>query len=540
MARPTRRRTATKSRKKLGRGRRAATGIDIGTYSVKIVTLYGDDEGNIEIKRVTLIPLTRPKGTQYAEELLDRQKEALKEAVKKHGKMEGTVVMGFPRDKVTIRYLNLPSANPAELKEMLQYDVERHVPFTLDQLEMSFQIVEKLGDHESRIVMVCAPRKEIEPYLDICSDLGVHVDRIDLDVMGDAEAYSRSIQPGETVALVNFGRSSIKLGIVRDNQLLFSRSLPISEDRLLAGFPGAKTWRDLQGRVTSAGALNPKEREHFSAWVDRLSMELLRSVSAFACESQSAKIDRMILCGGAGFFPAGPPRGLNLRIKTNTTIEPALNGELPSGDGIHGCEVSTSAGLALRGLRQEKNTLNLLPEEFLQERQQEERSAFRKNVAILVFMVLTLLGGAGYLYWYERYLQLSQLEAFYQERLLQASGLNKKQKEIATVEKYLNKNQSCLNVVQAVIKILPAKSYVNNMVFTKSKSLQIQGQVESDQEFQKFLNDLIGLKIPGMEKPLFSNVKPDTQVKALPLGQVTKNVIDFRITCFLWRDDEKR
>lgn len=532
---------AKRGKKKLGRGKRAATGIDIGAFSIKIVTLYGDDEGNIDVRRVTVIPLGKPQGAEYAEELTARQQEALKDAVKKHGKMEGRIVLGFPRDKVTIRYLNLPSSHPDELKEMIHYDVERHVPFSIDEMEISFQIVEKLGDHESRIVMVCAPRKEIEPYLNMCLDLGIEIDRIDLDVMGDAEAYGRTLQPDETVAVVNFGRSSVKLSVIRNKELLFSRSLPISEDRLLAGFPGAKTWRDLQGRVTAMGALNPNEREHFAAWVDKLSMELLRSVSAYACENPAVKVDRMILSGGAGFFPAGPPRGLNVRIKTNTTVEPALNGELPSGDGVHGCEVSACAGLALRGLRSEKNTLNLLPEDFVQERIKINKSTFHKNAAILVFMILTLLGGAGYLYWYEKYVQYSQLEAFHKERLLKASGLSSKQKDIGIVEKYLNKEQSCLKVLQAVIKILPARTYLSSLTFTKSKSIEIIGQVETNDEYQKFLENLNRLKIEGADKPLFFNIKQESSKEDLPLGRVSKSVVGFRITClFLQMDDGKK
>ncbi|MBN2328056.1 MAG: pilus assembly protein PilM [Candidatus Omnitrophica bacterium] len=537
---PQKRSSRKRNAKKMGRGKRASTGIDIGTFSVKIVTLYGDEEGLVDVRRATVVPLAKPEGAEYSEELLDRQKNALKEAIKKHGKMEGKIILGFPRSKATIRYLNLPSANRTELREMLQYDVERHVPFPLDEIELSFQIVEQLGEHESRIMMVCAPRKELEPYMEICEELKIETARIDLDVLGDAEAYGRSIQEDETVAVCNFGRSSVKLSIIRNKQLLFSRSMPVSEDRLLSGFPGAKSWRDLQGRVTAAGALNPSEREHFSAWVDRLSMELLRSVSAYACENGAPKIDRMILSGGAGFFPAGPPRGLSVRIKTNASIEPALNGELPSGDGIHGCEISTCVGLALRGLRDEKNTLNLLPGEFIEDRRQIQKSAFHKNVFILFFMILILLGGAGYLYWYEKYLQLSQLDSFYSERAVQAAGLNKKKKEIGIVETYLNKEQSCLNVIQDVLKILPQKSYISSLTFSKSKTLEIMGQVETDDDYNQFLTALISLKIQGTEKPLFSNVRNETTLKQLNLGAVNKRVTDFRITCFLWRDEEKR
>jgi type IV pilus assembly protein PilM len=534
-------RSANRSSKKLGKGRRIATGIDVGSFSVKIVTLYGDDSGNIDIKRITVNPLSAPDGAEYQEELHERQKEALKNAVKKHGKLEGRVILGFPRSLVTIRYLNLPSSNYDELKEMVIYDVERHVPFAINELEISFQIIEKLGDHESRIMMVCVPRKEIQPYLDMCAEIGIEADRIEIDVLGDATAYSKSIQPEETVAIVNFGRSTVNLSIVRDDKLLFSRSMPISEEKLLSGFPGAKSWRDLHGRITAAGALHPNERDHFAGWVDRLSLELLRSISSFACDNNATKIERLILCGGAGYFPAGPPQGLSLRIKTTASVEPALNGELPSGDDYHGSEIATSAGLALRGLMKDETVLNLLPDDFMQEREQVNKSAFRKNIAILLFMILTLLGGAGYLYWYERHIQLTQLETFFQERLSKVSGLNSKKKELSVVEHYLDQKQSCINVIQGVLKSLPPKAYISTLAFTKRRSLEINGQVETEKDFEVFIEALNFLGSENGEKSFFIDIKPDTGIKQLPLGRnINKKIIQFGITCTLRWEEEKR
>ncbi len=529
------------SRKKLGRGRRASTGIDIGTFSVKIVSLYGDDAGQIDIRKVTVVPLTPPAGPEYPEELHQRQKEALKEALKKHGRLEGTVVLGFPRDRVTVRYLTLPSSNPEELREMLYYDVERHVPFSMEELELTYQLMERLGDHESRLMMVCAPRKEIEPYMQMCQEVGIALDRIDMDVMGDAAAYSRSLSPEETAALVNFGRSSVNLSIIRNGQLLFSRSIPVSETRLMQGFPGAKSWRDLQGRVTAAGALNPAEREHFAAWVENLSLELLRSVSGFLCEAPGQKIDRMILFGGAGYFPAGPPRGLNLRIQTKTTIETAMNGELPPGHEYRGHEVATAVGLALRGLDKSGQGINLLPETSIQERVQKEKSTFRKNVAILMFMILSLLGGTAYLKWYEHYLEYAALENFYAERFQQAAELKQMQKKLNTVENYLNTRHSCLNVIQAVLEILPPKTYIQSMSFTKRRTLEIIGQVLSEKEVQVIFDALNSLRPKDDDQPFFVKVTTDSTIKNLDLGGVSNfRVHEFRITCNLWWEDTKK
>ncbi len=533
----TQAKTTQNQQKKLGRGKRFSTGIDIGSFSVKIITMAGDDLNNIDIRKVTVVPLSDPEGAEYPEEKLNRQKEALKEAVKTHGKLEGRVVLGFPRDLVTIRYLTLPSSDIEELREMLLFDVERHVPFPMEDLVISFKVIERISDHESRIMMVCVLRREIKPYMDMCNELNIEVETIDVDIFSACAAYERMIPPEETVAIADFGRSSVKLGILHQGVILFSRSLPVNENRLLKGFNGAKSWNDLQGRITASGALHPHEQEHFSQWVDHLSMELLRSVSAFGSEHEGLKINRMILCGGAGYFPAGPPRGMNLRIKTNATIETPLNGELPASDQYKGTEMSTPVGLALRGLDKPENGVNLLPDEFVQNREARQRSTFRKNIALFVFLIFTLLAGAGFLAWHQKYKESSKMRVFYNDLAQDTNALNTMRSKINNVDEYLDKDQSVLVILRNIMNLFQGREvYISNITFTKRQSLEINGQVPNEDAFLALLDEL------GSALGDSIRITHNTNSKELELGSASKKeVLEFNMTCRLdWEDKRSR
>ncbi len=538
----TKQKTASRSTstQKLGRGKRYATGIDIGQYSVKIVTLGGDDEGKVDFRKATVEPVPEPNGAEYPEELHARQQEALKEALKRHGKLEGKVALGFPRDRASIRYVTLPSNRIEELREMLYYDVERHVPFPIDDLELAFEIIDQSNEHESRVMMVCAPTSEIEPYVDMCHACKVDIDMIHLNVVADAEAYNRTMDETETAALVNFGRSSVTLAVVHAKRLVYSRSLPVEEQRLLDGFAGAKSWKDLQGRVTAAGALNPKEKEHFAQWVDHLALELMRSMSAYMCEEDAAKVDKMILCGGAGYFPAGPPRGLTTKVKTAASIEPALNGTLPQNDEYHPTVLTTSAGLALRALRKEIDPLNILPEAMVKERKQRQASSFRKNVAVMLFMILMLVGAAGYLKWHEQYKTMSAIGGYHSNLVKETAAVQKMRKKISDVEHYLDVKQSCIIVLQQMLEALPQRVWLYNVTFKKRGTLEITGQVETENEVQQIQKALQDLRPDPSGERFFISVSSNrTTTKELDLGRNKMTVREFQFNCTLrWEEDD--
>ncbi|HLC21972.1 MAG TPA: pilus assembly protein PilM, partial [Candidatus Methylomirabilis sp.] len=49
------------------------------------------------------------------------------------------VTVGLPRRLVTMRSVNMPAVSEEELKGILDYEVERHIPFPLEEAHYDFQ-----------------------------------------------------------------------------------------------------------------------------------------------------------------------------------------------------------------------------------------------------------------------------------------------------------------------------------------------------------------------------------------------------------------
>ncbi|MFH1741583.1 MAG: pilus assembly protein PilM [bacterium] len=487
-------RRSTQAQKKLGRKKRFSTAIDIGHYSVKIATVAVDDAGQARVQRATVQPLELVGAPKEENGLREAQVKALKAAIHQHGRLTGRIVLAIPRASTIIRYLKLPSSRRNELKEMVLLDAERHIPFSITEAEIDFEIIEKLGEHESAIMMVSAPRSEIDPLLDICREAGVIPEAVDVDILGACHAYRQSGDQEETKAVIDFGRESTCLGIISHGQILFTRSLSVGESRLLSGFPGAETWGDLRTRLAAIGALPPQDRAKVESWIGDLYVDLMRSVSAFVCEHPGSRVDRIILCGGGPYLPSGPSDTLSVRLKTKALVEQPLNGDLPSDSSYQGPELASAVGLALRSLQGNGQAINLLPSEMVAERERQEHRAFYKSAIFLGLLAVIFAGVGFYLKWEEKHSQLVDLRTKIHEIQPDISKLRQMEAKIDIVRTYLDREHSCLTVLSEILNNLPSQPpnnvSLNRIVFEKGKSLRLEGLVRSSKDVAQ-VNDIL-------------------------------------------------
>ncbi|HPO07186.1 MAG TPA: pilus assembly protein PilM [bacterium] len=504
-------RRAAPQKKKLGRKKRFATAIDIGHYSVKIATVALDEAGLAVVQRATVQPLDLAAAAGEEDALHQAQVKALKAALHSHGRLTGRIVLALPRDATTIRYITLPSSRHEELKEMLFLDAERHIPFSVDNVEIDFEVLEKLGEHESRIMMVSAPRSEIEPLLDICHKAGVNPETVDVDILGACHAYMTNGKADETKAIIDFGRESTGLGIISNNRILFSRSLSVSESKILQGFPGAKTWSDLRTRLTAIGTLPPKDRAKVEQWIGDLYVDLMRSVSAFVCEHPGNRVGRIILCGGGPYLPSGPSDSLAVRLQTKSVAELPLDGEIPSDSSYQGPELAVAIGLALRALRKNGEAVNLLPRDIIAEQERKEQRAFFRSAFLLGLLAFLFCGVGLYLKWEEKYTQLKELRAQVKEIEPETKDLRYMQAKVDIVDSYLDRDHSCLEVLSTVLQALPDEPpqnvALNRIIFKKRETLTLEGLVRTSDDVNR-MSDILIHQLSAEPTKIFRSVSP--------------------------------
>lgn len=82
------------------------------------------------------------------------------------------VAVGLPRRFVTMRSVNMPPVGDEELKGILDYEVERHVPFPPEEIRYDFQVLERDAE-KATVLLVAARKEEIGRCLALLQEVGI-------------------------------------------------------------------------------------------------------------------------------------------------------------------------------------------------------------------------------------------------------------------------------------------------------------------------------------------------------------------------------
>lgn len=156
------------------------------------------------------------------------------------------VIVVLPRRQVIFKYFSLPTKNQDELRQMVELQVGRGLPFSAQ--EMVFQISTAGTDAQglTRVVVAVARQKMIQECLDVLSASGLSPSRCAISAFGVAAWHARRFpaDADQLVLVVDADTDGFEYCFCKDKQLLFARSVSLAED------PGVSNSVALQADLT--------------------------------------------------------------------------------------------------------------------------------------------------------------------------------------------------------------------------------------------------------------------------------------------------
>lgn len=122
--------------------------------------------------------------------------------------------------------------NPTELKEHMQWEISRNIPFAESNVVSDFKAFEPADPQAANmdVVMAISPQTAIDTVIEIVKKAGKQPAAIDVEPLAIARSLVSAggqAQAGETVCVVEVGHKTTSINMYRDGQLLMPRQLPI-------------------------------------------------------------------------------------------------------------------------------------------------------------------------------------------------------------------------------------------------------------------------------------------------------------------------
>lgn len=312
-------------------------GLDIGSHSIKLVGLKTTSKGPF-LTRVGVKSISPGKDSEDVAHVIDALKDLLKEVGVKPGKVS-LVVSG---SRVHIRRIIVPSMPRAELKEAVRWTIKEQLPFPIESARIDSYLVDEFVEENVKkldLIVVACPNQLIDRTLSIAARAGLEPSHLDVApfALWNALLMENRIGKEEAIAVVDLGAAKTGIHLFNGGVLQFSREVtPAGADITRAIMEGVGNEGEshllferaerIKGEVgipsetdpdeiTDESIKRPKVTVLIRPVLERMAVEIGRSLDYYKSQFNVDRIDRLLLTGGgANLKNIGPYLAAELRL----------------------------------------------------------------------------------------------------------------------------------------------------------------------------------------------------------------------------------
>jgi type IV pilus assembly protein PilM len=287
--------------------KKGLVGLDIGSSAVKAVELKPGGKGaEYSLVNVGIEPL--PPEAIVDGAIMDSGAviDAIQRLFTGQKIKTSDVATSVSGNAVIVKKISLPQMSPEELSESIHWEAEQYIPFDIQDVSISYEVIEGGGGGGNMDVLLVAVKKDkISDYTSAISQAGKVPSVVDVDVFALQNCYeiNYGIDPGRVVALLNVGASIMNINIVKGPVSIFNRDIAVGGNQYTDAIQ-----KDLNLSFEQAEALKRGERVEgaapenlgpiLQAVSENIALEIQKTFDFFKATSSEDRIDRIMLAGG--------------------------------------------------------------------------------------------------------------------------------------------------------------------------------------------------------------------------------------------------
>ncbi len=359
-------------------------GIDFGTASIKVVELsYVDQKTILENYGFVELGLAN-RGNMKPTSLEQVLNDSLKKILAKMNIHNAPAFVSIPGFSGLVAIIELPSMPAEDLTKAIQFEAHKYIPSALDEIALSWEVVEKkeeqgeVKDNDNfisklklknesdsksgekiKVLLVAAPKKDIEHYDRLVSGAGLEVKAIELETFSIARSLVGD-EPG-VFLIVDIGSRTTNLILVEKGLIQANRNIDAGGEEITSAIVDMLRISRSRAEVfkkEGKDILNSNESPLVVPVLDLIVGELHRVISAYKEKNKGSKLDAIILSGGTSKMVGieeyfAHALGEEVRIG-NPWRAIAVGSEMAPLTKALGASFAVALGLALRGVEDYK------------------------------------------------------------------------------------------------------------------------------------------------------------------------------------------
>jgi type IV pilus assembly protein PilM len=195
---------------------RKITGVDIGSYSIKIIELE-EKKGYSELSGCVLKRVMNGDPQAALKEIFSSGKPASR-----------CVNVSLSGPAVILRYIEMPPMKKEEVKSAIKFEAEKYIPFEVNNSIIDCAMLDKTKTGAQRVLLAAAKKDEVENILRFFNGIGVEINAIDIDTLALLNSFERTGTAGkdkDLYALINIGGKFSNMAIVLNGSVCFTRDI---------------------------------------------------------------------------------------------------------------------------------------------------------------------------------------------------------------------------------------------------------------------------------------------------------------------------
>lgn len=297
-----------------GIGSQPWVGLDIGTFSVKLVAIQTGVAGTRYWSAESGVTPEEDPERKVAPEAIARAIVACLNEIDLNPRGVGGVSTGIAGSDVIVKQISLPMIDDTEIANAIRYEARKHLPFDPQSMVLDYQVLGRSPqEHHTELLLAAVSRDHLDRHLAPLKMLGMEPNIVDATSLALTNAAANS--GGEdTRVLLDIGAVASHLVIYKRNQPFFARRFDFGGrtlTRAIAGglqvpFAEAESRKTALGRGDSGKSAewdSPEWRALEGSLRRDLAEEVVRSIAFYRTQAHFPDLPKLFLSGGTARMP---------------------------------------------------------------------------------------------------------------------------------------------------------------------------------------------------------------------------------------------